>query len=104
MKDVEKWIPAKVLYEHQSSRSYLVESEQTRQKYRRNRRHLQSRKIPVLHKQQEHESEFSNTRKPSVSSYEESSQRVNESKRNPVKIRSGRAIKPPEYLINNYKQ
>ena len=33
MQHGEKWIPAKVLHKHQSLRSYLVESEQTGQKY-----------------------------------------------------------------------
>ena len=105
MKHGGKWIPDKVLSKHQSPRSYLVESEQTEQKYRRNRRHLRSSKIPLSRKQQEHEREPSNALKPSVSSDEQqSSQRVHESKRNPVTTRSGRAIKPPEYLMNSYER
>ena len=107
MKHGEKWIPAKVLSKHQSPRSYLVESEQTGQKYRRNRRHLRSSKIPLSRKQQEHEREPSNTPKPSGSSDKQSSQRVHGSKttkRNSVTTRSGRAIKPPEYLMNSYER
>ena len=63
---------------------------------------------PLLsRKQQEHEREPSNTPKPSVSSDEQSSQRVHGSKttkRNSVTTRSGRAIKPPEYLMNSYER
>ena len=44
MKHGEKWIKAKVLHKHQSPRSYVIESEQ-RQTYRRNLRHLRSRKL-----------------------------------------------------------
>ena len=61
-------------------------------------------KIPLSRKQQEHEREPSNTPKPSVSSDEQSSQRVYGSKRNPVTTRSGRAIKPPEYLMSSYER
>ena len=94
MQHGEKWIPAKVLHKPQSPRSYLVESEQTGQKYRRNRRHLRATAVPTSQKGQRHESESVNTEEQRVSSDEQYTQGSRDSKRNPVKTRSGRTIKP----------
>jgi hypothetical protein len=108
MKHGEKWIKAKVLHKHQSPRSYVIESEQ-RQKYRRNRRHLRSSKLSE--KEQRSDVKHANTKEPSVSSDKarataknavgQSSHGIIDSQHNPVITRSGRASKPPKYLINN---
>ena len=108
MKHGEKWIKAKVLHKHQSPRSYVIESEQ-RQKYRRNRRHLRSSKLSE--KEQGSDVKHANTKEPSVSSDKarataknavgQSSHGIIDSQHNPVITRSGRASKPPKYLINN---
>ena len=103
MKIEDRWIPAKVLYKHDSPRSYVVQSKEGR-KYRRNRRDIRSTKH-VHTKGPGAINDKTRTVRKSLE-HVQSSQEVKDSKPEDssiVRTKSGRVSKPPEYLLRVFE-